>query len=284
MKKIIIVIYLALVISIAFLFFYGNGKPINLKYYTIRENLSFVYEKNRKMTFNIYSESVNPMIIYPEYNSYTLRLDKLSFTLENVEVDVVKGSDINIIKITADMPLLTESEINSESCMLDIINGEYSILLDLGSFSLLNSDYYENIKLDSLEGSFSYIDGYFNLVGVNLCLTDNKEYLKNFRVSGFAIGNISKIKSKVSYENEINIYDIMPDYVETKYETNYTFGIKDKMMFIPIGYKLSYLTRCGYLVFEFEDKKYYFDTFPFMTTDPDFSKYKKYLKEGVIYA
>lgn len=284
MKKIIIILYFILTISIAFLFFYGNSKHIKLKYYTIRENISFVYEKNRKMTFNIYSESDSPMIIYPEYNSYTLRLDKLSFTLENVEIDVVKGDEINLIKITADMPSLTDSELISQSCSLDIINGEYSLLLDLGSFSILNSDYYENIKLDSLSGSFSNVDGFFNLVGVNLTLNEDKEYLKEFRVGGFTIGNLGKVKSKVKYENEINIYDMMPDYVETKYDNNFTLGIKDKMMFIPLGFKMSYLTRCGYMIFEFEDKKYYFDAFPFMTTNPDFNKYKNYLKEGVIYA
>lgn len=284
MKKIIIILYFILIIAIAFLFFYGNSKHIKLKYYTIRENLSFVYEKNRKLTFNIYSESEKPMIIYPEYNSYTLRLDNLSFTLENVEVEVIKGIDINIIKITSDMPLLTEDELISQSCTLDIINGEYSLLLDLGSFSILNSEYYENIKLDSLSGSFSNIDGFFNLVGVNLTLTDTKEYLKEFRVGGFTIGNLGKIKSRIKYENEIDIYDLMPDYIETKYDENYTFGIKNNMMFIPLGYKMSYLTRSGYLIFEFEDKKYYFDAFPFMTTNPDFNKYKNYLKEGEIYA
>lgn len=284
MKKIIITLYLIAIISITGLFFYGNSKPIKLKYYTIRENISYVYEKGRKMTFNVYSESEKPMIIYPEYNSYTLRLDNLSYTLENVVIDINKGNDINLIKIKADMPELTTSELISKKCHLDIINGEYSLDLDLGTFSMINSKYYENLKLDSLSGSYSSVNGYFNLVGINLRLTDDKEYIKNFRIGGCSIGILSKIKSKTSYESEINIYDIYPDYIETKLDNDYVFGIKDKTMFIPIGYIMSYLTRSGYIVMEFEDKTYYFDEFPFMTTNPVYSKYNKYLTEGVLYA
>lgn len=284
MKKIIIVLYLIAAVAISGLFFYGFSKPINLRYYTIRENISYVYEKGRKMTFNVYSEADKPMIIYPEYNSYTLRLDNLSFTLENVRCDLVTGSDTNIIKINADMPEMTDKELISKSCILDIINGEYSLKLDMGTFSIINSNYLENLKLDKLSGSFSSVNGYFNLVGINLGLTDLKEYLKEFRIGGYAYGILSKTKSRAFYESEINIYDIMPDYVETKIDDDYVFGIKDKEMFIPIGYQMSYLTRAGYIVMEFEDKKYYFDNFPFMTTDPIYSKYNKYLTEGVIYA
>ncbi|MBR6072630.1 MAG: hypothetical protein IKP77_07375 [Acholeplasmatales bacterium] len=284
MKKIIIVLYLISIVGISGLFFYGLSKPIKMKYYTIRENLSYVYEKGRKMTFNVYSEANNPMIIYPEYNAYTLRLDNLSFTLENVRCDLIKSTDINVIKISADMPELTDSEIISKSCILDIINGEYSLKLDVGTFSMINSKYYENLMLDNLSGSFSSVNGYFNLVGINIGLSSMKEYMKEFRIGGYSFGILSKIKSRVSYESEINIYDVIPDYIETKIDNNYVFGIKDKEMFIPIGYKMSYLTRSGYIVVEFEDKKFYFDNFPFMTTDPVYSKYNKFLTEGVIYA
>lgn len=284
MKKIIIIMYVILILSLSFVFVYGYSKGVDYKYYTIKENNSFVYEKNRRMTFNVYSEAKNPMIIYPDYNSYTLRLDALSFTLENVTIDKYEGFDINLIKISADMPNLTDNELISKTCKLDIVNGEYSISLNMGSFSMLNSDYYEKLNIDRLSGSFSNINDFFNLVGINITLSNKYEFLKEFRIGGFVYGMINKTKSNVSYNNEINIYDIMPNYIENKIDKSYVFGIKNKMMFIPIGYELSYLTKEGYIVINLDEKYYYFDNFPYMTTDPQFNKYKNYLTEGEIYA
>ena len=284
MKKIIIIIYLVLIVSISGVMVYANSKSITSKFYTIRENYSYVYENDRKMTFNVYSTSNDTMIMYPEYNSYTLRLDKLSHTLENVKVDVLESNEINVIKITCDMPKLTDSELVSSTCKLDIINGEYSLLLDMGTFTMLDSKYYPNIVIDGLSGSYSSINGYINLVGINITLNGEYEYMNEFRLGYFTSGIISKTKSKVSYGNEIAIYDIMPDYVETRIDNNYTYGVKDKMMFIPMGYRMSYLSRSGYLIMSFDNKYYYFDNFPFMATDPIFNNYKNYLTEGVIYA
>ena len=113
MKRIIIILYITLVLSLIGLFIYGNSKAINYKYYTIKENISLVYEKNRRMVFNIYSEANRPMIIYPEYNSYTLRLDTVSFTLENVKVNVYDGFDINLIKATIITIIIIPSMIKS---------------------------------------------------------------------------------------------------------------------------------------------------------------------------
>ena len=284
MKKIIIILYLTLITGLVSLFFYGNSKKIDHRLFTIKENISVVYEKNRYMTFNIYSEIKNPMIIYPEYNSYTLRLDKLSFTLENVSVEVVEGFDINIVKIKANMPNLTNSELYSKTCYLDIVNADYSVMLNLGTFSYLNSDYYKQIELDSLSGSYSYVDDYFNLVGINIKLSKKYEYMTEFRIGAYAIGMISKTKTNLSYDNEINIYDIIPSYIDTKIDRNYVYGIKSNMMFIPIGYIESYLTRSGYIVITLDNINYYFDDFPYMTTDPIFTKYKNYLIEGDRYA
>ena len=192
MKKIIILLYLILIVGLTSLYFYGNSKPVDYKIYTIKENLSYVYEKNRTMTFNLYSEINNPMIIYPEYNSYTLRLDNISYTLDGISIEVYESFDINIIKITANMPNLTDSEFYSKKCYLDIVNQEYSILLNLGTFSYLNSDYYPKLSLDSLSGSYSYIDDYFDLVGINLELTKSYEYMSEFRIGKYSVGLISK--------------------------------------------------------------------------------------------
>ena len=284
MKKIIIILYLILSLGLSALFFYGNSKPVDYKLYTIKENISYAYEKNRTMTFNIYSEIKNPMIIYPEYNSYTLRLETLSHTLEEVSVEVAEGSDINIIKISAKMPNLTATELYSKSCYLDIVNAEYSIMLNLGSFSMINSEYYPKIELDSLSGSYSYIDDYFNLVGLNIKLTKPAEYISELRIGKYTVGILSKTKANLSYDNEMDIYDIIPSYDPYKLDTSYVYGVKSKTLFIPIGYYEKYLTRGGYIVILIDNKYYYFDNFPFMVSDPSFNKYKNYLIEGEKYA
>ena len=109
--------------------------------------------------------------------------------------------------------------------------------------------------------------------------------MSDFRIGGFVRGILSKTKGNTSYDNEINILDIMPNYNPTKLDNDsYVLGIKNKMMFIPIGYNTNYLTRSGYIVAKLDDKFYYFDSFPYMTTDPQFNKYKDYLVEGEIYA
>ena len=285
MKRIIIILYITLVLSLVGLFVYGNSKAINYKYYTVKENISVVYEKNRRMVFNVYSDARRPMIIYPEYNSYTLRLDNVSFTLENVKIECYQSFDINLIKIEADMPELTDKELISNKCILDIINGIGTINLNLGTFSMLNSNYYENISLDTLSGSYSDVNNLFNLVGINLTLNQKYNYLEGFRIGGFVSGIISKTKSNIAYDNEINIYDIMPKYDSSKLDNDgYVVGIKNKMMFIPIGYINNYLTRSGYIVMKLDDKYYYFDNFPFMATDAQYNRYKNHLVEAEVYA
>ena len=149
---------------------------------------------------------------------------------------------------------------------------------------MINSELYPQLELDSLSGSYSFIDDYFNLVGLNLKLTKNAEYINELRIGRYTVGILSKAKANLQYENEINIYDIIPAYNPYKLDSGYVYGVKSKTLFIPIGYSEKYLTRSGYIVILVDNKYYYFDNFPYMASDPSLSKYKNYLIEGEKYA
>ncbi len=279
MKKILIPIYSILLLGSILTIIIGNKKEIDIEFYTIRENYSFVEAPDRYMTFNVISKTDSPLISYPKLNNYQIKLDSQSFNLENVTCECVNYGPLYLCKIRSKVPDITNTEYISKTCKLIIINGSYKLDLDMGSFSIIDSNYLPLLPIDKLSGSYSISSGSF-LAGINLTLSNDYDYIDQFRIGGMAYGILSRIIFDIKLDNEIDINDYIVNYDSKKIEENYVAGIKSKMMFIPLGYVSNNLIRSGYFVVKLDNKNYYFDNWSFMTTDPLYDLFKNSLVKG----
>ena len=279
MKKILIPFYLLLLIGVILVIAIGNNKRVDIEFYTIKENHSYIEDGERYMTFNVISKTDMPLISYPMLNSYQVKLDSQSFDLEDVKCDMVNYGEYYLCKIKSKIPDITDSEYISSTCNLIINNGAYRVELDMGTFSILDPNSMPQISLDRLSGSYSISTKQF-LSGVNLTLTNDYHYINQFRIGGMAYGMLSRILFDTKLDNEIDIDDYVLNYNPNKVEEDYLAGLKSKTMFIPIGYVSNYFTRSGYFVIKLDNVSYYFDNWSFMTTDPVVDKYKNSFQKG----
>ena len=123
MKKIKIIIIASLsvliIFSITLLIIASNNKKIDEAYHTILESKSYVYDENRKMIFNVYSDTENTLIEDVSNNSYVLDLGNVSATLDNVKVYKYKIPESTLIKIETDIPNISNT-VSSDSAKLII--------------------------------------------------------------------------------------------------------------------------------------------------------------------
>jgi hypothetical protein len=279
MKKILIPSYLLLLIGVILVIAIGNNKRIDIEFYTIKENHSYIEDGERYMTFNVISKTDKPIIAFPKLNSYQIKLDSQSFDLMNVDCSTIPFGEYFLIKIKAIVPDITDSEYISKSCNLIIINGSYKLDLDMGTFSIIDSNYLPQISVDKLSGAYNIKNKQF-LAGINLTLSNKYNYLTQFRVGGMAYGILSRILFDRKLDNEIDINDYIVNYNQTKIEEEYLVGLKSKEMFIPLGYLYDYLIRSGYFVITLDGNSYYFDNWSYMTTDPSYQRFKDSLVKG----
>lgn len=280
MKKIFILLFLLSILMPFLVIIIGNGKLTDFEFYSIKTNYSFVEDDNRKMNFYVYSKINNPLISYPNKNSYQIKLDNQSFFLDNVHCKEHTYKNNSLIIIEADIPNITDTEYISETCELVIINSSYKVSLDLGSFSIIDSKYFNLLSLSALSATYSYIDDSKYLTGINLELSGNYNFIESFRIGGFNYGTLSRSKFSLELDNEEDIRDYIINYNKDRVEKEYLLQIQNNKIFIPISYILDYFIKEGYIVIKIDNVNYYFDTFPFMVTYPDYNSFFNKLEKG----
>lgn len=271
-------ILLAIVGIISIIVVFNNKKTVE-GYHTVLESKSYVCEENRRMTFNVYSETYQSLINDTKHSNYVLKMSELSFELENVEVKRYKLDDITLIKIYADLPQVSRT-ISSDSAKLVIVTTRYQLTLKLGTISILALDEYELLGVDRLYGTYSVVEGVKHLVGVNIKFSQKFNKIRDFKIGEYSYGNLNQMVESNEIPNEINIIDLIPNYNIYRVERTSDKDISDKTYFIPINYITLAIIREGYITVVLDDKKYYIDVFSFMSNDFDYETYKDIMKDG----
>lgn len=271
-------ILLAIVGIISIIVVFNNKKTVE-GYHTVLESKSYVCEENRRMTFNVYSETYQSLINDTKHSNYILKMSELSFELENVEVKRYKLDDITLIKIYADLPQVSRT-ISSDSAKLIIVTTRYQLSLKLGTISILALDEYELLGVDRLYGTYSVVEGVKHLVGVNIKFSQKFNKIRDFKIGEYSYGNLNQMVESNEIPNEINIIDLIPNYNIYRVERTSDKDISDKTYFIPINYITLAIIREGYITVVLDDKKYYIDMFSFMSNDFDYETYKDIMKDG----
>lgn len=280
--KIIIIVTLCIIAitSIIFIIICSVNKNINEGYHTVLESKSYVYEKDRKMTFNVYSDTYDTLIADNTNNQYVLQLNNLSYELENVEVRKYKIPESTLLKIEADIPIISDS-VSSDSAKLIIYTPNKTVTLKLGAMSILNPTKYKLLGVDRLYASYCIVDGYKQLVGINIKFKEHYDSIEDFKLGEYAIGNL-RLMTNENYDNEINIQDIIPSYNIYRVERVTGVSVNKDSYFIPINYISLMLIRESYISLRINNENYYIDTFSFMTNDLSYEEYKNIMKDGEI--
>ena len=280
--KIIIIITLCIIAitSIIFIIICSVNKNINEGYHTVLESKSYVYEKDRKMTFNVYSDTYDTLIADNTNNQYVLQLNNLSYELENVEVRKYKIPESTLLKIEADIPIISDS-VSSDSAKLIIYTPNKTVTLRLGTISILNPTKYKLLGVDRLYASYCIVDGYKQLVGINIKFKEHYDSIEDFKLGEYAIGNL-RLMTNENYDNEINIQAIIPSYNIYRVERVAGVSVNKDSYFIPINYISLMLIRESYISLRINNENYYIDTFSFMTNDLSYEEYKNIMKDGEI--
>ena len=282
MKKILIITFLILVLFCGGLYFYSSKKNVGIEFYSPYEASSYVYSSDRQISFDIYSKEKRPLILNKEKNTYTIKMEDLSLELEDISINAYDIGDKYLIKLYASMPDTGLDEYMSQSLELIIKNSKYTLRLPYGPISFLKEDTYSLLPINSLSGSYSYINGILTLVGINIELLGEYESLNSIRIGSNLIGTLSQVIFDKSFDSVIDINEIIPKYSISKTEYNRSLGLTSNKLFIPLGYKTISILRFGYIVLKLDGKNYYIDTFSFMTNSLEFLDYKDLMVKGEI--
>ena len=271
MKK--ITLFLALLFVLLSGIIYLGCKRGNLElYYVLPQAKSYVND-NEKMNFEIYSNTDDSIIKYSNKNTYNLIFDDSVHTLTNVIVDVIKQNKMYLYIIESDLIDIVGDKFTKQDCILQISNYKYSLSVNVGNLSILDSNKYKLLSINNLYGSYSYVNGSLELVGINIKFSNDLNKINNIKIGDYAVGDLDNIL-EYNLPNEINILDEIPNYDILKEFKSNELILNDKEYFIPITYpKLLTITK-GYILIEGDNENYYLDRFSFIVNELDFNEYK----------
>lgn len=282
MKKISLILLILFTLGITGLIIYSNYKPTELEVYSILESTGYVYEEDRDLNFNLYSNQKNPLFTYTSESIYSLNTDTSYLLLTDVSCQSFEIKNGYIHKFSAKIPNLS-STIMFNNAKLNIKNNAYEINIPLGNISIYDHTNIDLFDFDLFNGVYSEINKTKLLVGLTI-KPNIYGKVSEINVGNFAYGKLDSVIQNVKYDNEIKIYDIIPNYnlIGTN---NSKFSFEDDTYFIPLVYKKKTILNKSYVELIIDSKKYYIDQFPFMVTDTPYEDFKERGSKGeIIYA
>jgi len=278
MKKLIIPILILIIALLCTEIIVLYNRQAEEELYMLPQSYGYKYKADRKMILNVYSNKKNTIIKYKDENQYIIKGENYYYTLENVDIDIYKQSNIYQIKISSDLP---EIECDLKSFELLIINESFSVSFDAGALFIDKLDNYELLSINKIYPSYSYINKNLHLVGMNIELFNNYETLFKLEINNSAIGALDKSLANVELENEIDIKKVIPDY-EIGNVNPKALDLNSRKYFIPIGYSKLLFIKEGVIRLKLDDKNYYIDNIPFMVNDIEYSEYMELMNLGEI--
>lgn len=282
MKKVGIIIGV-LFISVFGILCFWNEKRRNIEeFYVLPQAKSFVYYEDGKMSFEFYMNQKDSIVCYKEQNQYSLKAEEFTFSLTNVDIEIVRQKEMNLVILTSDILNIPNEEMYFSSVILEIKNRNYTLELPIGSLSILNPKGYTLLNIDDFYGSYSYLNQSLELVGINITFHDRKKKINQVRIGQSLYGDLENAEANWKLENEIDISTILPLYNPFKIKLNTELSLESNTYFIPFCYKELLFVYEGYVCFIIDDEKYYLDTFRFIVNELKYEDYKIKMKKGKV--
>ena len=280
MKKIYSLILIILIILIGLIIYFNYQKEDNDLFYAIKESKGYILKDDSHINIDIYSKLENSLISYVDKNIYQIKDENNIYNLDNVNIRVSKINDLYVNHIEASIINFKEELLIINDAILYIKNESYSLNIKIGNISILNPINYQLLSFNKYYGSYSYMDGGLELVGINLELTDKYNIISNFKINDYAYGNLGLALFNL-YDNEINIKEIIPSYNPNHIDEK-ELSLESNILFIPISYLKIMMIKEAYITLKLDGINYYIDHFSFITNYLDYKDYMNIISEGEI--
>ncbi len=231
MKKLILGITLSSLILLSTIFILSkNKKTVNENiYYTIPRILTYHYEENKKMCFEVFGNNENTLIEFVEENSYYLIDDKSSYQLQDVLVTKEKDyttKEETFFKyiISCNLLHISNEDMIFNDCSLKVVNDTFTLECYIGDIAIYHGDYHP-LEFNDLYGNYAYIHGELHMVGFTIQLDEMYKKLSNISI-GPAYVDLTQIEQvcevadalKAKGETNINYTSIAIKLLLTKYK------------------------------------------------------------------
>lgn len=286
MKKIVFFISLTFVILLSVTLFISLNKKVteSIRVYSIPKSYCYKYKDERRISFEIYINDDDSIIDLVEQNTYRIINGKSYFNLSNVNVEIEYNSIYNneeYYKYIITSDILNVGNINIKNCYLEIINHNFTILINIGSFRIFQNEYKE-LSYTELYGNYTYLNNELYLTGITITLDGNYSKIYSL-IIGEGFGNLDYIESDIYKDNEIELYELNHKIIDSKknydgIELNSSFDT----YFIPISYNDYYLITNSAILINIDHENYYIDNFQYIFTNISFNTFEAILLKGEI--
>ncbi len=288
MKKVVLgCLLLATGILIALIIIsYGRKEQTSKSVYTIPKELTYWYQEDKTMTFEIFLNEKDSLIQFPNQNTYELRTNSVSVSLNHVDVSMeyncnYKNEEFYCYKIKSDLIGSREENMHLEDVFLEISNRQYRLNCLLGNITIYKESY-PIADISDLYGQYSYIDQELILVGLMLRLEIVGQYLNEIQI-GSAYGNLEWVEADVLKDSEMDSSAVKHPILAKKIEmAPYFLDGKSKYYFIPISYEKKLLITNACVLIKVDGKEYIIDNFTYYITPILLSNYPISAQEGRI--
>ena len=286
MKKIVFFICLVFMILLGITLFILLNKKVtdSIKVYSIPKSYCYKYKEDRRISFEIYINDGDSIINLVDQNTYRIVNGKSYFNLSNVNVEIEYNSNYeneDYYKYIISSDILNVGNLNIKNCYLEIINHNFTILINVGSFKIFDNDYKELLYTE-LYGNYTYLNNELYLTGITITLNGN--YSKIYAlIIGEGFGSLDYIESDIYKDNEIELYNLNHTIIDSK--KNYD-GIELNSnydtYFIPISYNDYYLITNSAILLNIDHENYYVDNYQYIFTNINFDNFEAILLKGEI--
>ncbi|MDE6047465.1 MAG: hypothetical protein K2F56_02435, partial [Anaeroplasmataceae bacterium] len=267
-----------------------NKKTVNEDiYYTIPRILTYHYEENKKMCFEVFGNNENTLIEFVEENSYYLIDDKSSYQLQDVLVTKEKDyttKEETFFKyiISCNLLHISNEDMIFNDCSLKVVNDTFTLECYIGDIAIYHGDYHP-LEFNDLYGNYAYIHGELHMVGFTIQLDEMYKKLSNISI-GPAYVDLTQIEQDQLYDSERLEASLKHTLLaEKKKQDPFKLNAKQNYYFMPISYPNLALFTTGCILIELDGKTYYIEDFTYLANDISILNYKNSKREGkMIYA
>lgn len=287
MKKIILGTILASIIILVLILYFSYGRgAYEQVVYTIPREYTYWYQKDKKMSFELFLNQEEGLISFPNDNQYRLSMKDKNLVLNHIEVSIEENCQYQNqmfyrYLIHSDCIPVTDQIVHLNDVYLTISNVQFDLSCYLGNITIYPPDL-QTLPIQDLYGNYAYIDQELMLIGITIGLSEKKNYLNEMRI-GSAFGVLNWIENDTLLDSEID-NSMLKHSVEASYELSppYPLNASNNYYFIPISYPKKMLITNACIYFKIDGESYMIDNFDYCLSTIYLNLYPNSLFKGEI--
>lgn len=288
MKKLIFGITAAMLILLIAILTISFQKNITTKdcYLTIPRIMTYHYQKDKEMNFEIFVNNEHSLIEFTEKNSYYLEENNNSYPLSDVrikkELDYENKEEIFYkYTITSSLFSFSENDIILKECKIRIENDSFTFIGSLGYLAIYKESYLP-LEFYDLYGNYAYMNNELHLIGITVQLSSTYKNLNRAHIGPAYVKNEFVLKDSL-LESEVPNSKLEHRIVEEeKPQHKISLTARQNYYFLPISYPKLFLITSGCILFEIDDQIFYLEDFTYLANPISIKDYPTIRLEGTV--